>query len=100
MRLREIPRLVRVARPPAPYGVRALDRCYSIEDLGRLARRRLPSGARAYLEGGGEGEWTLRRNRTAFDEIELIPRTLIDVSGVDATTSVLGCPVPLPIVLS
>ena len=69
MRLREIFALVRVARPPAPYGVRALDRCFSIEDLARLARRRLPSGARGYLEGGGEDEYALRRNRAAFDEL-------------------------------
>ena len=69
MRLREIFALVRVARPPAPYGVRALGRCFSIEDLARLARRRLPSGARGYLEGGGEDEYALRRNRAAFDEL-------------------------------
>jgi L-lactate dehydrogenase (cytochrome) len=100
MRLREIPQLVRVRRPPAPYGVRSLARCFSIEDLGRLARRRLPSGARDYLEGGGEGEYTLRRNRAAFDEIQLLPRILHDVSRVDSSTSVLGSPVPLPIVLS
>jgi L-lactate dehydrogenase (cytochrome) len=91
---------MRVARPPAPYGVRALDRCFSIEDLARLARRRLPSGARAYLEGGGEGEYTLRRNRAAFDEIELIPRVLTDVSDVDTRTEVLGSRAALPIVLA
>jgi L-lactate dehydrogenase (cytochrome) len=100
MKLREIPTLVHVGRPPAPYGVRSLARCISIEDLGRLARRRLPSGARGYLEGGGEGEYTLRRNRAAFDEIELIPRVLHDVSNVDMATSILGSPSPLPIVLA
>jgi L-lactate dehydrogenase (cytochrome) len=76
MRPREVPTLVRVARPPAPYGVRLLARCFSIDDLGRLARRRLPAGVRGYLEGGGEDEHTLRRNRAAFDEIELLPRVL------------------------
>jgi L-lactate dehydrogenase (cytochrome) len=96
----EIPRLVRVARPPAPYGVRALARCFSIEDLARLARRRLPSGARGYLEGGGEDEHTLRRNRAAFDAIELLPRVLADVSRVDTSTTVLGRRLPLPLVLS
>jgi L-lactate dehydrogenase (cytochrome) len=100
MRLREIPSLVRVGRPPAPYGVRRLARCFSIADLARLARRRLPSGARDYLEGGGEDEYTLRRNRAAFDEIELLPRILNDVSRIDTTTSILGVPTPLPIVLS
>jgi L-lactate dehydrogenase (cytochrome) len=100
VKLREIPRLVRVARPPAPYGVRALDRCVSIEDLARLARRRLPIGPRAYLEGGGADEYTMRRNRAAFDELELLPRVLEDVSGVDTSTTVLGSRVPLPIALS
>jgi L-lactate dehydrogenase (cytochrome) len=80
--------------------MRRLARCFSIEDLGRLARRRLPLGAWAYLEGGGEDEYTLRRNRAAFDELELIPRILNDVSRIDTTTSVLGGPAPLPIVLS
>lgn len=100
MRLREIPALVRVARPAAPYGVRALDRCFSVEDLARVARRRLPVGARGYLDGGGEGEFTMRRNRAAFDAIQLLPRTLVDVGHVDTATTVLGSRVPLPIALA
>jgi L-lactate dehydrogenase (cytochrome) len=100
MKLREIPELVHVGRPPAPYGVRRLARCFSIEDVGRVARRRLPAGARGYLDGGGEDEWTLRRNRAAFDDIELIPRVLHDVRRVDTSTSVLGSRIPAPIVLS
>jgi L-lactate dehydrogenase (cytochrome) len=100
MKLREMPSLMRVARPPAPYGVRSLARCVSIEDLAGLARRRLPSGARAYLEGGGEDEHTLRRNRAAFVELELVPRVLRDVSDVDTSTTVLGSRVPLPLVLA
>jgi L-lactate dehydrogenase (cytochrome) len=100
MKLREIPELVHVGSPPAPYGVRALARCVSIEDLAGLARRRLPSGARGYLDGGGEDEYTLRRNRAAFDEVEFVPRVLEDVSRIDTATSVLGTPVPAPIVLS
>lgn len=95
-----MPQLLRVARPPAPYGVRALDRCVSIEDLARVARRRLPVGARAYLDGGGEDEYTLARNRAALDRVELLPRLLEDVSHVDTTVTLLGSPVALPIVLS
>src|SRR5438876_1126981 len=72
----------------------------AVQVLARLARRRLPSGARAYLEGGGEDEYTLRRNRRAFDELELIPRVLEDVSWIETSTSVLGSRVPLPLVLS
>jgi L-lactate dehydrogenase (cytochrome) len=100
MKLSEIGELVHLGRPNAPYGVAALARCYDIDDLARLAHRKLPMGARGYLEGGGEGEWTLRRNRAAFAEVEIVPRVLRDVSSVDTATTVLGIEVPLPIVLS
>lgn len=100
MRLRETLPLLRVARPPAPYGADTLARCYSIEDVARKARRRLPLGAREYLEGGGEGEYTLRRNRAAFDRIEFVPEMPRDVSSVDTSTTLLGRRIPLPIVLS
>lgn len=100
MRLPEILSLLRVARPPAPYGARSLARCYSIDDVARQARLRLPLGARAYLEGGGEGEYTLRRNRASFDEIEFLPVQPRDVTNVDTSTTVLGQRIPLPIVLS
>ena len=79
MKLPEILSLLRVARPPAPYGVRGLARCYSVEDVARKARIRLPLGSRAYLDGGGEGEYTLRRNRAAFDLLEFLPREPRDV---------------------
>src|SRR5579885_1464427 len=100
MKPSEVVRLARVGRPPAPYGVGALARCYEIADLARLAHRRLPWAARGYLEGGGEGEWTLRRNRAAFGSVELLPRALHDVSDLVTATTVLGSPVPLPIALA
>jgi L-lactate dehydrogenase (cytochrome) len=100
MKLSEIRELVHVGAPEAPYGVRALARCYDIDDLAGLARKRLPEGAAGYLDGGGEDEWTLRRNRAAFGEVELVPRVMRDMSQVDASTTVLGTRVPLPIVLS
>jgi L-lactate dehydrogenase (cytochrome) len=92
--------LVHLGRPEAPYGVHSLSRCYDIDDLADLARRRLPAGAAAYLDGGGEDEWTLRRNRQAFGEVEILPRILRDVSDVKTATEVLGTPMPLPVVLS
>ena len=100
MRLPEIAHMLRVTRPPAPYGAWTLARCYSIEDVARQARRRLPLGARAYLEGGGEGEYTLRRNRAAFDQLEFQPAQPRDVTSVDTSTTVLGQRVALPFALS
>jgi L-lactate dehydrogenase (cytochrome) len=84
----EIAELIRVSRPPAPYGARRLARTYSIEDVARVARKRLARGALNYLEGGGEGEYTLRRNRAAFDSV------------LDTSTTALGSDLPVPIILS
>jgi L-lactate dehydrogenase (cytochrome) len=68
--------------------------------VARKARRRLPLGARAYLESGGEDEYTLRRNREAFDLLEFLPDMPRDVSHVDTSTTVLGQRTPLPFALS
>ncbi|HXS64934.1 MAG TPA: alpha-hydroxy acid oxidase [Streptosporangiaceae bacterium] len=100
MKPKEIAELVHLGHPDAPYGVRALARCYTIDDLARLARKRLPIGAADYLDGGGEDEWTMRRNREAFGEVELLPRVMRDVSDLQTAVTVLGTPMPLPIVLS
>jgi L-lactate dehydrogenase (cytochrome) len=97
--LRETLPLMRVARPKALPGAQRLARAFSIEDVANHARRRLPSGARAYLEGGGEGEYTLRRNREAFSNFELVPRMPRDVSHVDTSTTILGRESPLPFAL-
>jgi hypothetical protein len=49
MKLSDIRELVHVGSPEAPYGVRALACCYDIDDLARLARKRLPAGAAGSL---------------------------------------------------
>jgi L-lactate dehydrogenase (cytochrome) len=100
MKPSEILELVHLGHPDAPYGVKALARCYTIDDLARLARKRMPIGAADYLDGGGEDEWTMRRNRRAFGEVELMPRVLRDVSDIQTAVTVLGTPMPLPMILS
>jgi L-lactate dehydrogenase (cytochrome) len=79
---------------------RRLVRTGDVEDLRRIARRRLPRGVFDYIDGGAEDEITLARNTAAFREIGFRPRVLRDVSGVDTRTTVLGRPVPFPLVLS
>ncbi len=99
MHLNEVKQLLRVARPPTPYG-RRLARAFSVEDLARLARRRLPAGVFGYLDGGGEGEVTLRRNRAAFEQLELVPHVLRDVSSIELSTKVLGTEMAYPFALA
>src|SRR5438874_4794188 len=52
----------------------ASPRVVNIEDLRQLARRRLPRVVFDYLDGGAEGEVTLRENRRAFDTVTFRPR--------------------------
>src|SRR5437016_1473644 len=53
-----------------------------------------------YVAGGAGDEITLRANRTAFDEIKLLPRILVDVSKLDTSVEILGQWMPTPILLA
>ena len=64
------------------------------------ARRRLSQGAWDYLVGGTESETTLRQNRAGWDRLAFKPRVLVDVSRVDASTTVLGHRIRIPVILA
>jgi L-lactate dehydrogenase (cytochrome) len=76
---------------------RNLGECYSISDLRGLARRRLPRPIFHYLDGAAEDEMTARRNTSAFDDIQIIPRCLQDVSVVKTSTRLLGQDIEWPV---
>src|SRR5690349_18109889 len=77
----------------------AVTRAWSIEDLRRIARRRLPRAVFDFYDGGAEDEATLRANRAAFERVRLAPRTLVDVTRVDTSTALLGGRSALPIAI-
>lgn len=79
---------------------RRLARAASIEDLRRIARRRLPRGVFDYIDGAAEDERTMANNAHDFARIEFRPRVLRDVSDIDTGTTVLGRRIPLPLLLS
>ena len=79
---------------------RRLQRAASIEDLRRMARRRLPGGVFDYIDGGAEDEVAMDRNTRAFRELEFVPRVLRDMGSVDTTGTILGREVPLPLILA
>lgn len=74
--------------------------CNNIMDFRRIARRRLPSPVFNYLDGGADDEWTLGRNTTAFDDYELLPAQLSDVSSINLKTKLLGEAVDWPVMIS
>ena len=80
--------------------VRRLARAASVADLRSIARRRLPGGVFDYIDGGAEDEIALRRNADAFHRLEFRPRVLQGVGEVDASTTLLGRPLALPLVLA
>lgn len=64
-----------------------------------MARRRLPAFVREYLEGGGEDEETLARNRSAFRDHRWVHRAPVDVSNRTLTTTIFGEPSAMPIAI-
>ena len=72
----------------------------TIGDLRRLARRRLPRAVFDYIDGGAEGEVTLRDNCRVFEEVTFRPRQAVAVPQGELGTTVLGTPVRLPILLA
>jgi len=75
-----------------------LQQCISIEDLRCLARRRLPSPVFDFLEGGADDEWTVGRNTEGFEDYPLMPKTLVDIGGINMSTRLLGCNIDWPVI--
>lgn len=69
-------------------------------DFRRIARRKLPAPVFHYLDGGADDEWSLRRNTAAFDDYELLPSQLSDVSNLDLKTTLFGEPVDWPVMIA
>ena len=72
----------------------------NVEDIRSIAMRRLPTAVSDFIEGGGEGEVTLGRNRQAFERLSFRPRALSDASTRELGTTLLGTRVAAPIVLA
>ncbi len=69
-------------------------------DYEHAARERLPEAAWGYFAGGANDEVTLHENHAAFDALALRFRTMVDVSTRALDTSVLGTPVPFPVLVA
>lgn len=72
----------------------------NIEDLRRLARRRLPRALFDFVDGGAQDEVTLRANQCDFQRLALLPRVLVDVARRDQSVTVLGQKLKQPLILA
>ncbi len=75
-------------------------RVVNIADLRQIAKRRVPRAVFDYLDGGAEGEVTLRENCRAFEAITFRPRHAVAVGECDLRTRVLGTEISFPAMLA
>lgn len=72
----------------------------NIADVRRVAQRRLPRVAFDYVDGGADGEVTLRANARAFEEVTFRPRNAVAPGRCELRTTVLGSELAMPLLLA
>ena len=80
--------------------VPSMDELLTTFDFEAVAYAKLPAQVFQYTAHGTQSEATLRRNREAFDWVKLVPRAVVDVSSVDASTEVLGARMKFPLMVA
>jgi isopentenyl diphosphate isomerase/L-lactate dehydrogenase-like FMN-dependent dehydrogenase len=78
----------------------ASPRVVSIEDFRPIARQRVPQSVFDYLDGGAEGEVTLRENCRIFNDVTFRPRHAVAIADCSLCTTVLGFKLSLPFLLA
>ncbi|MFC0674464.1 alpha-hydroxy acid oxidase [Brachybacterium hainanense] len=92
----EIFELMRFKKPSLDLTGTRLADAQSIYDLRAIAKRRTPKAAFDYTDGAAEREFSIRRAREAFEDVEFHPGILTDVSTVDTRVEILGGTSALP----
>lgn len=75
-------------------------RAHNIAKLRKLARRRLPRAIWEFIERGTEDDLLVNRNVAALQAVQLLPRTLRDVSVRSSEIELFGRKQPLPLVIA
>jgi isopentenyl diphosphate isomerase/L-lactate dehydrogenase-like FMN-dependent dehydrogenase len=79
--------------PPTP----AAPRFVTLPEIRRAAREKLPRDHWNFGDGAAETESTKRRNRRHLDRLAIQQNVLVDVRGIDLTTSLLDVPLEWPV---
>src|ERR1700712_5918325 len=78
----------------------ALDRALTIDDLKRLAQRRVPKQFFDYADSGAWTEGTYRANEEDFQKIKFRQRVLVDMSNRSLESTMIGEKVSMPVALA
>ncbi len=76
------------------------DKLLTLGDYRRAARAKLSAMAWRYFRSGADAEETLRENVRAYRRWQIWPRVLVDVSERDLSTTVLGAPATMPVMIA
>jgi 4-hydroxymandelate oxidase len=77
-----------------------IDELVTAFDFEPVAYARVPRAAYNYTAYGSETEFTLRRNRQAFEWVEIVPKTPIDIAKVDTAIELFGAKLAYPILVA
>ncbi len=72
----------------------------NIDDLRKLAMRRLPRVVFEFIDGGSQDEITLRANQTDFSALRFMPRVLTDIQQRDQSVDLFGQRYASPVILA
>ncbi len=89
---------------PRPFSAHrrapGLNEMFNAFDFEPVMFANVPQSVYDYTAHGDGGEWNLRRNRQAFDWVDLIPGKAVDPSTVDLSSQLLGLKLKYPILIA
>jgi L-lactate dehydrogenase (cytochrome) len=71
-----------------------------IEDLRRMAKRRVPRMFYDYVDGGSWTEYTYRANEADFQRLEFRQRVAVDITERSTATTMVGQQVSMPVAIA
>lgn len=96
--------LLRAQLDPRPFSSHrrapGLNEMLNAFDFEPVMFANVPQSVYDYTAHGDGGEWNLRRNRQAFDWVDLVPGNAVDPSTVDLSSEVLGLKLKYPILIA
>jgi 4-hydroxymandelate oxidase len=96
--------LLRAQLDPRPFSTHrrapGLSEMFTAFDFEPVMFANVPQAVYDYTAHGDGGEWNLRRNRQAFDWVDLIPGKSVDPATVDLSSTLLGLTLKYPILIA
>ncbi len=77
-----------------------MTKAINLKEIEAIAKKKIEQPFWDYYRSGAGDEITLKKNRKAFNKYELLPKTLVDVSQRDLSTTILGQKISMPILIA